>query len=285
MHESKSYFVGIGAAKAGTTWLHSYLLNHPEVCICPMKELHYFDAQHIPNLVSPYRTFASELKRLAQQLVTDEREAAIKRISLIAKRLEMDDNPKAYRDYFENLLLPHQSVFGEITPSYSMLGKRGFEAILEMYPDAKFILIMRNPVDRFWSQLRFTQKVHPEFSPEDSFSEKLNDPGFIERGNYGHTLESLQAAGVPDRNLFTTFYEHLFGSEGVAEIERLNRFLGISSREPRFYRINESPQIGLPADFRKEIALRLRDVYDAVLKRYPNLPDNWTKDLEMVASA
>ena len=36
-------FLGIGAARSGTTWLHENLRHHPQVWVPPAKELHYFD--------------------------------------------------------------------------------------------------------------------------------------------------------------------------------------------------------------------------------------------------
>ena len=36
-------FIGIGAQKAGTTWLHRNLQAHPEIWMPTEKELHYFD--------------------------------------------------------------------------------------------------------------------------------------------------------------------------------------------------------------------------------------------------
>ena len=36
-------FLGIGAQKAGTTWLALNLGVHPQVWLPPIKELHYFD--------------------------------------------------------------------------------------------------------------------------------------------------------------------------------------------------------------------------------------------------
>src|SRR5262245_13183400 len=36
-------FLGIGAQKAGTTWLYEQLRRHPDVWLPPEKELHYFD--------------------------------------------------------------------------------------------------------------------------------------------------------------------------------------------------------------------------------------------------
>ena len=38
----KTVLFGIGAQKAGTSWLHSVLSSHPE-CHLPVKEVHYFD--------------------------------------------------------------------------------------------------------------------------------------------------------------------------------------------------------------------------------------------------
>jgi len=37
-------FFCVGAAKAGTGWLHRHLSDHPECRFCAIKELHYFDA-------------------------------------------------------------------------------------------------------------------------------------------------------------------------------------------------------------------------------------------------
>ena len=36
-------FLGIGAQKAGTTWLHANLAKHPEIFLPKRKELHYFN--------------------------------------------------------------------------------------------------------------------------------------------------------------------------------------------------------------------------------------------------
>ena len=43
-------FLGIGAQKAGTTWLHENLRRHPELFLPEEKELHYFDRQWVRPL-------------------------------------------------------------------------------------------------------------------------------------------------------------------------------------------------------------------------------------------
>ena len=43
MKKNLPTFLGIGAQKAGTTWLYKKLVQHPEIWIPPKKELHFFD--------------------------------------------------------------------------------------------------------------------------------------------------------------------------------------------------------------------------------------------------
>lgn len=43
-------FIGIGAPKAGTTWLYYQLKDHPDLWLPPVKELHYFNWPRFPRL-------------------------------------------------------------------------------------------------------------------------------------------------------------------------------------------------------------------------------------------
>ena len=45
----KPRVVCIGAQKAGTSWLHHQLNEHPKIWTTPFKEVHYFNARHCPE--------------------------------------------------------------------------------------------------------------------------------------------------------------------------------------------------------------------------------------------
>lgn len=45
----RTYVVGVGAQKAGTSWLYDYLASRPDTFMSPIKELHYFDAEFRPD--------------------------------------------------------------------------------------------------------------------------------------------------------------------------------------------------------------------------------------------
>lgn len=51
------HFLGIGAQKAGTTWLHSMLSQHPQLYLPEAKELHYWDKQYPQAPVQAYLDF------------------------------------------------------------------------------------------------------------------------------------------------------------------------------------------------------------------------------------
>ena len=50
MIDEKTFVCGIGAQKAGTTFLADYFSKHPEFMMSDLKELHYFDAKYRPEL-------------------------------------------------------------------------------------------------------------------------------------------------------------------------------------------------------------------------------------------
>jgi hypothetical protein len=37
-------FIGIGAQRAGTSWLYACLYEHPQICM-PLKEIHFFSCE------------------------------------------------------------------------------------------------------------------------------------------------------------------------------------------------------------------------------------------------
>jgi len=47
-------FLGIGAQKAGTSWLHTMLARHPGIAFPPIKELHFWDGPHTTADINAY---------------------------------------------------------------------------------------------------------------------------------------------------------------------------------------------------------------------------------------
>ena len=115
-------FIVIGAARCGTTALHHFLGQHPQVFMCPVKEPNFFAFDGaLGDLRGPGTA------QLADHSVVDR---------------------EAYQALFEGV--HGEAAVGEVSPRY--LFSRGCaERIRRQLPDVRLIAILRHPVERAWA--------------------------------------------------------------------------------------------------------------------------------------
>ena len=65
-------FVGIGAQRAGTSWLYNCLIEHPEIFM-PQKEVHYFDKLYKTHDIDWYTNLFSDadIKQISGEITPD----------------------------------------------------------------------------------------------------------------------------------------------------------------------------------------------------------------------
>jgi Sulfotransferase domain len=122
MTDFKVDYIGIGAAKAGTSWVNQMLGAHPDICTAEPKEVHFFhDAIHntAPIHQGNFKKGLSWYKRFFQHCTEGQ-------------------------------------VKGEITPKY-LIDPVVPERIRNMFPEVKLILCLRSPVERATSHYYFTK--------------------------------------------------------------------------------------------------------------------------------
>ena len=277
----------IGAQKGGTTWLHAQLQKHRRVHFA-RKEFHYWDAVRSPFLelravpLGPLEPLARRLAgpsgdRLAR-LHPKLRRAVLGWRMLLSSPLDHD----AYTRFL-TLDNPGCRVVGDVTPSYSLLGRRSFADMAALHPNSRFIFIMRDPVDRLWSGVRHRTRAwarDPKGGAQvalRAFEDALADPmnADLRRSDYARTITELEAA-VPSHRILYLFYETLFSPE---QIERLCVFLNIAPFEASF---EERTHEGVSYDVRPaaDQMARAREIlapsYDFVAARFGEAtPDAW----------
>ena len=187
--EPRIDFLGIGAQKAATTWLAEQLRKHPHFWIPPRKELHYFDRD--PSYPSPSHLAASNLVRRIYLANPWKDIKRLKHASDMPWLLRYHLSPVSdtwYRSLFRE---GRGKIKGEITPAYSMLNPQDVSHIRRLTPDLKIIFILRNPIDRAWSQYcyqyagRFTARYHDEAVIKDF----IDSTAQCRRSDYLRTLE------------------------------------------------------------------------------------------------
>jgi len=258
-----NFVLGVGAQRSGTTWLYRYLLTHPQVFMSPYKELHVFDAMFAPE-VSGYtreKRF-NELQFWLNKLLTGGT-CSGNELALAIEKYALSLSEDTYLSYFRKYVRAEHAVMGEITPSYSLIPQVGLHFIRNFLVgaglNAKVLFIMRDPVERLYSQLRFDQRRGVK-SVKDAYQSALSLPRITMRTRYDLTLANLRSEFKEDELLFL-LYEELFCDESV---EMICQFLGIEARPADFSQhINASVDVG-PIDpvFEKAAREHLDIVYE-----------------------
>lgn len=115
-------FFIVGAARSGTSSLDRYLSQHPEIYITPKKETHFFAHDLFPS-----RFTGPGDERLNQLLIRNEEQYA-QLFAGVAGEKAIGETSAFY------LCFPHTA-----------------ERIVQAVPEAKIIMILREPVDRAYS--------------------------------------------------------------------------------------------------------------------------------------
>ncbi len=232
---STIHFWGIGAQKAGTSWLFHYLSKIPEFDIPPFKELHYFDRS--PEYPSPSRLSRTKLsERLTKKLYLKKAYWAISRalgkgdfrsVKFYFKWFFSNYSDEWYLSLFDQ----YKGITGEITPSYSMLKKEDIAKMYAMSPNAKLILMVRNPVDRAWSHYRHTKRAEKNFqleneSPEDIINFFESDDQSL-RSDYMRTLENYSHV-FPKEQILIGFYDAII-EDPSGLLLGITKFFGVDS--------------------------------------------------------
>lgn len=281
---------GIGAAKAGTTWLYRYLAAHPEVRLPAVKELHYFDTCETGRFERQLQRLQRERRRRKARLPTGD--------ARLDKRLQrevwaytgwMNVIREGRNDAGYIAFLNHNAegakLVGDITPAYATLTEDSLRHMSGLAPVTRFVFLMRDPLDRLWSNIRMAaaRKGGDLAATAGALLDKVlggEDQTMAARCDYAGTLARLRAA-VDPATLFATFYETLFQPDTLA---RLCGFLGIAERPARTgARVLAGQEIEMTEAQRARALAWLAPQYAAVATRMGPLPARWTDNMEALA--
>jgi hypothetical protein len=141
----------IGAAKSGTTSLHHYLGQHPDIFMSPVKEPNFFAfAGTVPSFAGPPQSGAPSFVR-------DRLDREKYRFSVLERA--------AYERLFEQGSA--KPVRGESSAAYLYFPDSA-RRIQQLVPDARIVAVLRNPVERAFS--KYLQMRRDRAEPLDQFA-------------------------------------------------------------------------------------------------------------------
>lgn len=228
-----------GPQRTGTTWLHAVLRDHPQVLLSEPKELYFFsrvgDRSH-PRFESARLDWYLDHFR--------------------------DPWPRWLRKQARSLLRfgrPYRPlVRGEATASYAAMDRERIEEIAALNPNAKVLIMVRDPVERAWSHAKKdlvrNRGKHSDQVTDQEWQVFFRDPYQIRCARYEENIANWEAClGAP--NVFVATFEEVEQSP-EALLRRVTRFLGVSDDEryvdPKLLRhvVNPTGRSAVPDKFR-----------------------------------
>jgi hypothetical protein len=198
-------FLLIGAMRCGTTTLYRYLRAHPHVRVASRKEVHYFDRHYDRG----ERWYLGHFPLILERWKAERRGVPL--------------------------------VTGEFTPGY-LYHPLAAERVKATVPDARFLLLFRNPVDRAYSHYQRSRRVgREERSFEEAIEEEARDLGnggvaapespfaYLSKGLYADQLRAWFQHFPRDRFLFLRSEEL---RDAVGTCREVSRFLEIPDFAP-----------------------------------------------------
>ena len=249
-------FFIIGPQRTGTTWLHAQLRYHPEIFLAEPKELYFFSSLKTRD---PKRFVSDDLSFYLDYF----RDPLWRRTARTALSRWKYRQPYAPR------------VRGEATASYAALDADIVAEIAALNPDAKAILMIRNPIDRAWSHakkdlLRSSKRRVDQVS-EAEFRAFFTDPYQQRCARYAEQYDCWSAHLQPG-HVFTGFFDdiRLRPEDLLLDVMRFldvtadRRYIDRSVRSA----INATEGTNIPAQYRTLLAELFQDEAAKVNARF-----------------
>jgi len=240
MTSLRSYptFIGVGAARSGSTALYHWLRKHPEVYLSPVKETNFFtrdlvgrngpgDMEAIPDIdlcTAEYLIMYDKFKH-----------AGIVWSEEVYEKL-----------FWGGLQCPAR---GEFSPSYLYFASITAKRMKIALSDCKIVILLRNPIERAWSNYKALIAAGREhLAPEDAFQQgkKRVENGWEHFWDYlglGMYVQQIKCflEEFPRDQIGIWLYEDMIKNPKVI-LSQILQFIGVGSGDdlPSFARKNES---------------------------------------------
>ena len=220
-YENNEILFIIGAQKAGTTWLREILIQIAFFRTPSIKEINF------------YLTRSWTLEHRKNQLINLEKDSFQVDFSKKIRSKILNDENISFEDYCEILNLSNDSISIDNSPFYSTLNQIEIKRILEDFPRAKFLYILRNPLDRLLSDANM-QGI--KIFDRQHFLEIEKHTGLLYQSNYRHNVQNYVTV-CPDQLLLLDFAD--ISRDPLNFINKLLVFLGVQISNEMLYSLKD----------------------------------------------
>lgn len=199
-------FLIFGVQKAGTTSIYDYLREHPQVYVSPRKETDFLGRESLTEAAAEALPDPERLTRGGRKRI-----------------LTLQD----YQSLFDGAR--DEIAIGEASPNYLFLHEKAVPQIQKHVPDAKLIAVLRNPVDRAYSD--YLMHVREVIGNQKSLAEQVRSSPesshTLLKGRYYEGVKHFLETFGPDQvKIF--LYDDL-QADSDRFMQQLYSFIGVDS--------------------------------------------------------
>lgn len=289
----KTFILGVGAQKAGTTWLHGQLSRSESINFGFRKEYHVFDVIEALEKSVKGKHPVGRYEKIINSIATNcegsdfiHQQTLAKPLKHALLELAFIKDTSIYFNYFINLAAsdPKYEAVGDITPSYALLNKTTLLNIKSSLEESglrpRVIFLMRDPIERIWSSARMKKRELPESSSKNFDEFKLlkklpKNHSLVKKSDYQQTIRNLESAFDPSQ-IYYGFYESLFQKEFK---NKLQQFLGLPLKDFDNDQVfNASPKSNImPLELREKLLNMFSETYAFCADRFGSqVTDVWS---------
>ena len=272
---SKVFLLGLGAQKAGTTWLADYLRGRDDCDMGFRKEYHVFDPIDFGQ--------TGGLRKRLQQRIAAAFGNGAKPAGGAGRDLRHDlalmaflADPALYFAYFSDLLAPAPiRATGDITPAYAGLSEGRLRFIRDGFAQRGVrvlpVFLLRDPVDRAYSALRMARAARGDGLATNVATDaailaaRLNAAEGRLRADYPRILTTIDRVFGSDA--YIALYEDLFNDHALRAFCAASGLPFVAGEYAR--RVNATPAPPpLPITARRALAAPLLPAMEMVATRF-----------------
>ena len=238
MRKIEKLFLSAGSMRCGTTWLYNMLRDHPSLYFTPQKELHF-----LYDYYAGRREHQSlEIPIWEREYVTQARpqgdyEKRIERLKYLFNWALIQLDHELTYDYYHRLfsLRGDEEYCCDMSNVTSALSEEQLRDMKSQFPVVKVIYLLRDPLDRLWSDFIYSTPSLGRGVEEDSWNKDLilqwwNNSGSLTSLSFKYSEALKKLMNVFDADFKAIFYEDLLEStektlkkiEAFLEIEPFN---------------------------------------------------------------
>lgn len=278
--------------------------SHPDVWTPPLKELHYFDRRaKEPSFMAPLARLLAKQQHAEDWYPWVWQYQLQTRLSVHRKWLDPGNllwdlrffarspSDRWYASLFDD---GKGKTTGEVTPQYSIVENEGVARIHHLMPNARIILLMRNPIERVYAASVW--RLHLliargllkgqtlETTSEHQLFEGFDNPEIVAETSYLQILHKWQQF-YPDDQIFVGFLEDIH-FHPVRLLRHIYKFLGVDpsyAQKALKRKVNARSPQEMPASAATHLARRYHEDLALLSERFGGYASFWLHCAERLA--